>query len=302
MAEKHAFDTDHSTPPDEPGGVAAEGEPTVPAESDYPMTIEAAGGSRLRLLLLLLVLVVAGGGYYFLRMSEPAAPSPPPPKVVVAVPSPAPQPVGPVTATPAPPAPSVAVAPPSAAVPAAAPPPAPQTLTAPAVAPAPPAKPVEARPAALPVSGGPWRVETGAYQEPRAAQAVAEKLRGLGYQPQLRTVQRSEAMTRLRLGVFPASEVKDALAAAREVAPDAFALRSGDTFTVYAGTFTRPGNIRRLSAQLANAGVRVEEEPVRVQRTVTLFNFGGFADQNAAAEAAARARQAGIAAEVVTPR
>jgi hypothetical protein len=35
---------------------------------------------------------------------------------------------------------------------------------------------------------------------------------------------------------------------------------------------------------------------------MTLLQFGGFADQEAAAEAAARARQAGIAAEVATPR
>ena len=302
MAEKHAFDTDHSTPPEGPGGVAADGEPTDPEVPDYPMTIKMTGGFRRPLLLLLLVLVVVGGGYYFLIMSEPTTPSPPSPKVVVAVPSPAPQPVGPASATPAPPVPSASVAPPPAAMPAVVPPPSPQALEAPVVAPAPPAKPVEAKPAALPVSGGPWRVKAGAYQDPRAAQAVAEKLRGLGYEPQLRTAPQRVAMTRLRLGVFPDSEVKDALAAAREVAPDAFALRSGDAFTVYAGTFTRPGNIRRVSAQLANAGVRVEEDPVLVQRTMTLLQFGGFADQEAAAKAAARARQAGIAAEVVTPR
>jgi len=109
-------------------------------------------------------------------------------------------------------------------------------------------------------------------------------------------------MTRLRLGVFPASAVREALAAAREVAPDAFALRSGETFTVYAGTFASPRNVRLVSARLASAGVPVEEEPVVVKRTISLLQFGGFADQAAAAAAAARARQAGIAAEVVTPR
>jgi hypothetical protein len=265
------------------------------------MTTKVAGGSRLRLLLLL-VLVVAVGGYSMLLLNAPPAPSPPSTKVVVAVPSPAPQPVGPATATPTPPAPSVAVPPPPSALPAVAPPQSPPVIAAPVVAPAPPAKPVEAKPAALPVGGGPWWVEAGAYQDPRAAQAVAEQLRGLGYEPQLRAAPQRVTMTRLRLGVFPASEVKAALASAREVAPDAFALRSGDAFTVYAGTFTSPGNIRRVSAQLAKAGVRVEEEPVLVQRTMTLLQFGGFADQEAAAAAAARARQAGIAAGVATPR
>jgi hypothetical protein len=39
-----------------------------------------------------------------------------------------------------------------------------------------------------------------------------------------------------------------------------------------------------------------------VKRTISLLQFGGFADQAAAAAAATRVRQAGIAAEVVTPR
>ena len=293
MAEKHAFDTDDRATPGVSGRVAAEGEQTGPEVPDYPMTIKAAGGSRLRLLLLLLVLVAAGGGYYVLMMSEPTAPPPPPPPQVVAVvPLPATQP--------APPPAPVSVTPPPTAAPAGAPPP--PASVAPALAEAPPAKPVATKVVAPTVSGGAWRVEAGTYQDSRAAQAAAEKIRGLGYEPQLRTAQKSIAMTHLRLGVFPASEVKTALAAAREVAPDAFALRSGETFAVYAGTFASPRSIRLVSAQLASVGVLVEEEPVMVKRTISLLQFGGFADQAAAAAAAARARQAGIAAEVVTPR
>jgi hypothetical protein len=283
MAEKHAFDTDDRATPGVSGRVAAEGEQTGPEVPDYPMTIKAAGGSRLRLLLLLLVLVAAGGGYNVLMMSESTAPPPPPPPQVVAVvPLPATQPAPP-------PAPASVTPPPPASV-------------APALAEAPPAKPVATKVVAPTVSGGAWRVEAGTYQDSRAAQAAAEKIRGLGYEPQLRTAQKSIAMTRLRLGVFPASEVKTALAAAREVAPDAFALRSGENFAVYAGTFASPRSIRLVSAQLASVGVLVEEEPVMVKRTISLLQFDGFADQAAAAAAAARARQAGIAAEVVTPR
>jgi len=142
----------------------------------------------------------------------------------------------------------------------------------------------------------------GTYQDPRAARAVAAQIRGLGYQPQVDSVEKNVAMTRLRLGVFPASAVREALASAREIAPAAFALRSGETFTVYAGTFTRPRNIRQVSARLASAGLRVEEEPVMVKRTMSRVQLGGFADQAAATEAVARMRQAGIAAEVVAPR
>jgi cell division septation protein DedD len=196
-------------------------------------------------------------------MTESSAP-PPPPKVVAVVPPPAPQPAGAVTAAPAPAPAAVAVAPPPA--------------------------------------GDAWRVAVGTYQDPRAARAVAAQIRGLGYQPQVDSVEKNVAMTRLRLGVFPASAVKEALASAREIAPDAFALRSGDSFTIYAGTFTRPRNLRQVSARLASAGVPVEEEPVTVQRALSRVQLGGFADQADAAEAAARMRQAGIAAEVVAPR
>ena len=295
MAEKHAFDTDDRATPGVSGRVAAEGEQTGPEVPDYPMTIKAAGGSRLRLLLLLLVLVAAGGGYYVLMMSESTAPPPPPPPQVVAVvPLPATQP--------APPPAPASVTPPPTAAPAVAPPQPPPASAAPSAAEAPPAMPVAFKVATPTVSGGAWRVDAGAYQNPRAAQEAAEKIRGLGYEPQLHTAQKSIAMTRLRLGVFPASEVKNALVAAREVAPDAFALRSGETFAVYAGTFANPRSIRQVSAQLASAGVPVAEEPVVVKRTISQVQFGGFADQAAAAAAADRARQAGIAAEVVTPR
>ena len=296
MAEKHAFNPDDSAPPNGSGRVAAEGEQAGPEVPDYPMTIKAAGGSRLRLLLLL-GLVAAGGGYYVLMMSKPTAPPPPPPpppQVMAVVPLPATQP--------APPPAPVSVDPPPTAAPAVAPPRPPPASAAPSVAEAPPAMPVATKVAPPTVSGGAWRVDAGAYQNPRAAQEVAEKIRGLGYEPQLHTAQKSIAMTRLRLGVFPASEVKNALVAAREVAPDAFALRSGETFAVYAGTFANPRSIRQVSDQLASAGVPVAEEPVVVKRTISQLQFGGFADQAAAAAAAARARQAGIAAEVVTPR
>ena len=109
-------------------------------------------------------------------------------------------------------------------------------------------------------------------------------------------------MTRLRLGTFPESEVKEALAYARGIAPDAFALRNGEAFTVYAGTFTNPQNIRQMSDRLVSEGLPVQEEPIEVKRTISLVRFGGFADQATAAEVVGKARKAGIAAEVISPR
>jgi cell division septation protein DedD len=158
------------------------------------------------------------------------------------------------------------------------------------------------KPAAPAATGGPWLVEAGTYLNAAALKSAEKKLRGLGYEPQVTTTQKSVRMTRLRLGTFPESEVKEALAYARGIAPDSFAIRSGTNFTVYAGTFASQQNIRELTERLVSEGVQVEEEPVEVKRTISLLRFGGFADEAAAAEAAAKARKSGIAAEVVRPR
>jgi cell division septation protein DedD len=163
-------------------------------------------------------------------------------------------------------------------------------------------KVAESKPAAPVATGGPWMVEAGTFLNASALKAVEKKIRGLGYEPQVTTTQKNVRMTRLRLGSFPESELKEALAYARGIAPDAFALRSGETFTVYAGTFTNPENIREMTQRLVSEGVKVEEELLEVKRTISLVRFGGFANQTTAAEAATRARKAGIAAEVVSPR
>lgn len=340
--DEFKFDDDDSFPDTDLSGAFSEGEQAAPEEPEYPMTIKKSGGARTRLLLLVLLLAVAGGGayYYFMMMEEPVPPPSPPPRVATPAPKPAPVPVPPPApageqaqvAVPAPPPPQtpaatspvpvpapapVAVAPPPK--PAAAPVPAPVPAAAPpavavtpppakpeakpaAAAPAPAAKPAEAKPAAPAATGGPWLVEAGTYLNAAALKSAEKKLRGLGYEPQVTTTQKTVRMTRLRLGTFPEGEVKEALAYARGVAPDAFALRSGTTFTVYAGTFTNQQNIREMSERLVSEGVQVEEEPIEVKRTISLLRFGGFADEAAAAEAAARARKAGIAAEVMPPR
>lgn len=241
----------------------------------------------------------------------PAAPSAvavtPPPKPAASVPAPVPAPASAPPVAPAKPA--VAAAPPPATktVTAPAPPPAavsPAPAPAPKPTPAPAPKTVEAKaaPAATAATGGPWMVEAGTYLNAAALKAAEKKIRGLGYEPRVSTTTKNVRLTRLRIGSYPEGEVKEALAYARGVAPDAFAIRSGDTFTLYAGTFANPQNIREMTERLGGEGVRVEEEPVEVKRTISLLRFGGFADQSAATDAATRARKAGIAADVVVPR
>lgn len=301
------------------------GHPDGSPETEYPMTIKAAGGSKTRLLLLLLVLVSAGAAYYFLMMGEAEVSPPAPPKATVKAPAPAAPDPAPAPATPDP-----APASPGSQVPATAPPvvaaeagaaptslpntvsiPPPPRPEAPAiVAPAPPAVSTPAQPPPVAVApvpttavpAGAWLVEAGSYQDEATLKAVTRKLRTLGFEPQVSTTRTEVQMTRLRLWDVPAADVQEALAYARGIAPDAFALRSGELFTIYAGTFTNPRNLRQMTERLSSEGVRVEEEPVLVNRTLSRVRISGLADQATAAEVAAKVRQAGIAAEVVAPR
>ena len=338
MADKDEFkfDDDDAFPDTDLGDAFAEGEQAVPTEPDYPMTIKKSGGSRMRLILLLLLVVLAGGGgaYYFLVMNEPPPPPKPPAKKAVAAkpaPKPAPAPVAPAPAAPAGGTSTASAPPPAKPGGAAAPPPPkpapagattaapakPATAPAPAVAAAPAPAPAKPAPAPVPapapakpsvqtaapaVTDGPWKVEAGTYLNAAALKAAEKKIRSLGYEPQVSTTKQTVRMTRLRLGTFPESEVKEALAYARGIAPDAFSIRSAGGYTIYAGTYTNPQNIRQMTERLVSEGVPVEQEPYEAKRTISLVRFGGFADQKAAADAAAKARKAGIAAEVVNPR
>jgi cell division septation protein DedD len=173
----------------------------------------------------------------------------------------------------------------------------------PEVKPAPAKAEAKPAPAAkLVATSGPWLIEAGTYVNAAELKSVKQKIRSLGYEPQVSTMQKNVHMTRLRIGSYPEGEVKEALAYARGIAPDAFALRTGGSSTVYAGTFTNAENLRQMSQRFISEGVKVEEEPVEVKRTISLVRFGGFADQAAANQAAAQARRAGIVAEVIKSR
>jgi len=144
-----------------------------------------------------------------------------------------------------------------------------------------------------------WLIEAGAFVNAGELKAVKEKIRKIGYEPQVSTMQKTVRLTRLRIGSYPEAEAKEALAYARGIAPDAFALRAGATTTIYAGAYANQENLRQMAERFSSEGVKVAEEPVEVKRVISLVRFGGFPDQAAANEAAVKARRAGIAAEVI---
>jgi hypothetical protein len=287
-------------------------------------------GSRTRLMLLALLLVALGGAGYYFYAGRPAPPPPAPPakKKPVALPAPpppqatapakAPPAVQPAAAGPAPAAVREAAKPEAAAAAATAkplqPPPAPAKVEAKpapavAVAPAPPAAAkAEAKPvaAAAPVKAetkappatGPYFLHAGAYVLHDNLAAAERIVRRLGFEPRVQQVRRPEPVTRLRVGTYPAADAEARLREVKALSPDAFTLPQEGQVTVYAASYFDLDQARRFADRLYGKGLRVEEEAARVTLPVSMLSFGSFSDRQAAEQAAARARKAGLEATV----
>jgi len=196
---------------------------------------------------------------------------------------------------PAPPSVEAAAKPPAPAVAKpAAPAPAAAKMTAPAPAPAKPA-PAAEKPVVTSASApGDYVLQAGAFALEANLREAEDQVRQLGFEPRVRTAQRMAPMTRLRVGVFPAAEAKAQLQALAGVTSDAFVVKRGGEAVVYAGSFLSLDRARRAADRLSEQGIRVEEEAVEAEVTLSLLSFGSFADLASARETAARARQAGL--------
>lgn len=299
-----------------------------------------SGGSRSRLLLLLLLVAIAGGAYYFLMMPQDNGGPAAPPKAVVSVKKkmvamPVRQKVDkPVTA----PAENVSMAekapgeqpaemkpkgPAPVKMPVAGVPkpaekqqdsaPVPTAMAAPA-APA-PAKPVPeptkqvfekpevSKPAMVSgVAEGAYSLTAGTYLLDSSVKRVSKKIRALGYEPVMTPVQRKVTMTRLRLGSYSHAQAAAKKAEMKSVAPGVFGIRKGDKETVYVGSYAVLDKARRFADSLFAKGIKVEEEPIQVVKTLQRVTFGSFADSAAATTAGRQVAAKGVEAKVIKNR
>lgn len=255
---------------------------------------EGKKSSTRRLFLLLILLLVAAGAalFFFLGSQEAPPPPAPPERQPIALPVPPPPPAEQPAATAA--KPQAPVSEPAAA-PAA---PAKKEAAAAkeekvAAMPAPPAAPESKVAGAVPARGG-YFLQAGAYLLKENLRGAEATVRRLGFEPRVKTVVRTLPMTRLRVGAFFAEEGEAKLKALKAVAPDAFLIRQGEYVLVYAGTYQDLDRARRAADLLYQKGIRVDEEAVKAEASLSLLSFGDFADPAAAREAAARARKAGL--------
>lgn len=275
---------------------AAEKEAALAEEEQLRESLGASGARRrfslVRLLLLLVLLAGLGGAGLFLFLGEVPVPAPEPAPVVpqkqrIAIPTPPPAAV---------PEETIVAAEPE------------ETVVEEGDAPAPPAEsaggePVAAgKPVASGVSVGAYTVEAGAYRLESSLKEAEERLRRIGFEPQVTTAKKALAMTRLRVGSFAPEAGRAKLEALAELAPDAFVVRKGDELVVYAASYHDLDKARRFADRLHAEGVQVEEEAAEVEVPLFLLRSGIFPDLASARAAAARVRAEGLEALVVKKR
>jgi cell division septation protein DedD len=168
--------------------------------------------------------------------------------------------------------------------------------------PAPPASAATApvpEPAAVAAKGS-FMLDAGAFLFAAQREELKKKIRALGYEPVESQVKASVRLIRLRVGSFSKEQLPEALEKVRRIAPGAFSLARDGQHVVYAGSFADQNNVQRLLARFQEEGIPLVEEPVKVDRVLSLIRFGSFADEASAEQAAKKAEAAGIPARVVS--
>ncbi len=106
-------------------------------------------------------------------------------------------------------------------------------------------------------------------------------------------------MTRLRLGTYSKEDVQASLDFAREIEPGSYSVPAGDGYVIYAGTFLKTNNLKKVKERFLAEGIQVKSEPVQVVRTLSRVRFGSFATRQDAAAAASTVATDGLKAVVV---
>jgi cell division septation protein DedD len=293
------FEEDDKLPFDDDEGFVDEGF----AEDDMEEESPRKGLPQRSILLILLLLLALGGGvYYYLNGPLDQAPQSEPVKAKVAVdPTPTPVEVKPETPVAASPVPDQGLQAATPTVPEkVASAPAETVATAPASTPAPPVpSEVKSDVVPAPATKQPFTLNVGAFLSKENQQEVEKKIRRLGYTPKVQTVSAMVPMTRLLLGIY--DDPAAAQARSRELStliPNLFSLQEGDKVALYAGSFQRVEQARQFAEKLHQQGILADEETVSTQMSLQKITFGSFANRAEAENAAKRAADAGLTAQV----
>ena len=163
----------------------------------------------------------------------------------------------------------------------------------------PPVEPAESAVPPVQVTGGAFTLDAGSYLVESNRDSLVAKIKKLGYEPLVTPINATLDMTRLSLGTYDKDEVQGALDFARSIEPGSYSAPAGDRYVIYAGTFQKLSNVKKLSQRFHDEGVKAYTEPVKVTRTLSRIRFGRFATKEDAASVAQKAAEAGLSAAVV---
>ncbi|BCA79241.1 SPOR domain-containing protein [Desulfuromonas sp. AOP6] len=145
-----------------------------------------------------------------------------------------------------------------------------------------------------------YTIQAGAYTRNSSLERAKKMVQDLGYEPQVKAVQRQVDVIRLRLGAFYPAEGRQKLQEILPLAPDAFAVQKGELMVIYAASFQDKKLAERFTASLKEKGLHVDEERSPVDLKMMLISFGEFSDKAKAQEAAKAAQKAGLET-MITP-
>src|SRR6185369_7215379 len=152
------------------------------------------------------------------------------------------------------------------------------------------------------VSGGEFVLESMTCRLASDCNAMTAKIRRLGYEPILTSVDATMHMLRLRLGPFAGKKLKQTLALARTIEPGSYSVPVGGSYVIQAGAYLMQEYLDRQVSRFEAKGIKVHLEPVKVAKTLHLIRFGSFAIRTEAEAAARTAAAGGVQVEVVRTR
>lgn len=144
-------------------------------------------------------------------------------------------------------------------------------------------------------------MKIGEYVLEKKMRAAEAKLKKLAVTPVERhKMHKTEPMHRLYYAEFNDHESAVAdLKKLHKIAPDAFLLKEGEKFVIYAGSYYSEGKAAIEQDRLFDKGVKLVLKKAEVGVPVTVLTAGSFAGKDEALKAVARLKKAGISATVI---
>ncbi len=150
-------------------------------------------------------------------------------------------------------------------------------------------------------SGKGYRLQVGAFVFKTNLDQRMEKLRALGYETRVQEKSADIEVTRLKVGLYKASEAAAQLSRISKIAPEAFSLKDADSIAIYAGSFKNAKRAQSYSKTLSTLDVATELVKVKVPMPLFKLHAGSYASKADADKALLQLKAKGIDAFVVGP-